>query len=119
MGRAKRLSTAKLVNPSSRAGHEASKAGAVSCPQIRPGPCHVVELLPAAARRRRRAGARRGGGGGQGRARGDRHVAEGRARPGACARSEEHTSELQSLMRISYAVFCLKKKNNKKRIWKT
>src|SRR3546814_8330280 len=28
-------------------------------------------------------------------------------------RSEEHTSELQSLMRISYAVFCLKKKNNK------
>src|SRR3546814_4543537 len=31
----------------------------------------------------------------------------------ACARrSEEHTSELQSLMRISYAVFCLKKKNH-------
>src|SRR3546814_9392646 len=30
--------------------------------------------------------------------------------PGA-ARSEEHTSELQSLMRISYAVFCLKKKS--------
>src|SRR3546814_10245253 len=29
-----------------------------------------------------------------------------------CGRSEEHTSELQSLMRISYAVFCLKKKNN-------
>src|SRR3546814_1145036 len=29
-------------------------------------------------------------------------------------RSEEHTSELQSLMRISYAVFCLKKKNNNK-----
>src|SRR3546814_6659825 len=29
------------------------------------------------------------------------------------ARSEEHTSELQSLMRISYAVFCLKKKNKK------
>src|SRR3546814_4644313 len=27
-------------------------------------------------------------------------------------RSEEHTSELQSLMRISYALFCLKKKNN-------
>src|SRR3546814_9886492 len=32
----------------------------------------------------------------------DRHLGEGR--------SEEHTSELQSLMRISYAVFCLKKK---------
>src|SRR3546814_10609570 len=30
-------------------------------------------------------------------------------------RSEEHTSELQSLMRISYAVFCLKKKNTTKR----
>src|SRR3546814_2554956 len=29
-------------------------------------------------------------------------------------RSEEHTSELQSLMRISYAVFCLQKKNKKK-----
>src|SRR3546814_4724961 len=31
------------------------------------------------------------------------------------SRSEEHTSELQSLMRISYAVFCMKKKNNKDR----
>src|SRR3546814_6387048 len=30
--------------------------------------------------------------------------------PVVCSRSEEHTSELQSLMRISYAVFCLKKK---------
>src|SRR3546814_3833688 len=35
-----------------------------------------------------------------------------RQRPGLGGRSEEHTSELQSLMRISYAVFCLKKKNN-------
>src|SRR3546814_9648174 len=37
-------------------------------------------------------------------------------RPGAVfafVRSEEHTSELQSLMRISYAVFCLKKKKQK------
>src|SRR3546814_8962246 len=33
--------------------------------------------------------------------------------PFALLRSEEHTSELQSLMRISYAVFCLKKKNSK------
>src|SRR3546814_3178751 len=32
------------------------------------------------------------------------------ARPSPRGRSEEHTSELQSLMRISYAVFCLKKK---------
>src|SRR3546814_6846818 len=34
------------------------------------------------------------------------------AADGAEGRSEEHTSELQSLMRISYAVFCLKKKKN-------
>src|SRR3546814_5536050 len=44
---------------------------------------------------------------------------EGRERPpdqqaSAALRSEEHTSELQSLMRISYAVFCLKKKTTKK-----
>src|SRR3546814_3095677 len=35
----------------------------------------------------------------------------GRGAPTEQLRSEEHTSELQSLMRISYAVFCLKKKN--------
>src|SRR3546814_1472256 len=34
-------------------------------------------------------------------------------KPPKLQRSEEHTSELQSLMRISYAVFCLKKTNNK------
>src|SRR3546814_5145735 len=34
--------------------------------------------------------------------------------PEPSGRSEEHTSELQSLMRISYAVFCLKKKKSKK-----
>src|SRR3546814_14695965 len=34
---------------------------------------------------------------------------------GGCGRSEEHTSELQSLMRISYAVFCLKKKKKSHR----
>src|SRR3546814_5841784 len=37
----------------------------------------------------------------------------GFSRPLRRARSEEHTSELQSLMSISYAVFCLKKKKNK------
>src|SRR3546814_6479434 len=37
----------------------------------------------------------------------------------AAQRSEEHTSELQSLMRISYAVFCLKKKNKQSTIQKT
>src|SRR3546814_5579971 len=41
---------------------------------------------------------------------------EGRGRSFApTERSEEHTSELQSLMRISYAVFCLKKKKKKNR----
>src|SRR3546814_2697573 len=35
--------------------------------------------------------------------------------PAASTRSEEHTSELQSLMRISYAVFCLKKKKQHKK----
>src|SRR3546814_7902780 len=97
-------------------------------------PCPVVRLLPAAAlvdpRRAERAHplwpARRGGADddhlllcrdqpddGDGPRAGGRH-------PAAAlllwrlvdARSEEHTSELQSLMRISYAVFCLKKKKN-------
>src|SRR3546814_8578876 len=36
--------------------------------------------------------------------------------PRRAERSEEHTSELQSLMRISYAVFCLKKKNTNNKI---
>src|SRR3546814_5407004 len=51
----------------------------------------------------------------------DRHLARRRRDPLSdrafpcrrLARSEEHTSELQSLMRISYAVFCLKKKKKK------
>src|SRR3546814_8430494 len=47
-------------------------------------------------------------------------IADGRHDPGICLllcrnRSEEHTSELQSLMRISYAVFCLKKKKKHKK----
>src|SRR3546814_2436306 len=61
----------------------------------------------AAAKADRRGGAANGaaGGGRDADARIDDHLAL------ADARSEEHTSELQSLMRISYAVFCLKKKN--------
>src|SRR3546814_6309424 len=39
----------------------------------------------------------------------------GQARTILARRSEEHTSELQSLMRISYAVFCLKKKKKEKK----
>src|SRR3546814_9190650 len=42
-----------------------------------------------------------------------RTIAPGAALFEQDGRSEEHTSELQSLMRISYAVFCLKKKNTK------
>src|SRR3546814_3401677 len=46
----------------------------------------------------------------------ERHPCLRKAAPkGAAARSEEHTSELQSLMRISYAVFCLKKKKQSNR----
>src|SRR3546814_7348931 len=45
---------------------------------------------------------------------GDRHRAGAEAALLGRRRSEEHTSELQSLMRISYAVFCLKKKKNYK-----
>src|SRR3546814_4024797 len=57
---------------------------------------------------------------GAGRAGGDREARHGpherlRVHPLECeVRSEEHTSELQSLMRTSYAVFCLKKKNTKR-----
>src|SRR3546814_3972182 len=50
---------------------------------------------------------------GLGRIRGCRPFGQGDCRLSPelwCSRSEEHTSELQSLMRISYAVFCLKKK---------
>src|SRR3546814_8902554 len=54
---------------------------------------------------------------------GQAQFAKAAARAGAeqpqVVRSEEHTSELQSLMRISYAVFCLKKKKNKKKNQKT
>src|SRR3546814_9385936 len=77
---------------------------------------------PAAARPARAHGAAPGARSGQapaGGARGGRARARlhAPAQPGtgylrAGARSEEHTSELQSLMRISYAVFCLKKKKH-------
>src|SRR3546814_5860100 len=65
-----------------------------------------AEAGPAA----RAAGDRTGAEGGD---RAGRHRADRVWRPAATAdpRSEEHTSELQSLIRISYAVFCLKKKN--------
>src|SRR3546814_4597509 len=59
---------------------------------------------------------RQAGGGGRARSAGDRLCRNERGQGSQGLghfrwRSEEHTSELQSLMRISYAVFCLKKKN--------
>src|SRR3546814_2226615 len=48
-----------------------------------------------------------------------RRAGRGPQSAGIRRRSEEHTSELQSLMRTSYAVFCLKKKKNKKSETKT
>src|SRR3546814_9811567 len=47
----------------------------------------------------------------------ERRVADLMSREVMTCRSEEHTSELQSLMRISYAVFCLKKKKKKSKLW--
>src|SRR3546814_2910974 len=64
------------------------------------GTVWVAELFPQCCRRRRNGA--RGGRERKVRGKGSENVREGR--------SEEHTSELQSLMRISYAVFCLKKK---------
>src|SRR3546814_5764547 len=72
----------KLSRPPSPAAHDRTAPS-------RPAPVRI--LLPTAARRLR-----------DGR----------RTRPSPAQRSEEHTSELQSLMRISYAVFCLKKKKH-------
>src|SRR3546814_10543614 len=46
----------------------------------------------------------------------DRAAAEGGDKTQRLQRSEEHTSELQSLIRISYAVFCLKKKNTSSKV---
>src|SRR3546814_3222514 len=60
--------------------------------------------------RRRRSDARGSGRVGRG---GHGHSARHRRSLDRHRRSEEHTSELQSLMRISYAVFCLKKKTKK------
>src|SRR3546814_7213171 len=75
-------------------GAAANRAGDVLRPGRQPDPARPAKTLDPALPRRAVAAA--GGPGG--------HRAAGPAR------SEEHTSELQSLMRISYAVFCLKKK---------
>src|SRR3546814_16890517 len=71
--------------------------------------CHTLSLhdaLPISSSRARRAGPN-----GRRAASSRRSVRRALRRGSRVRRSEEHTSELQSLMRISYAVFCLKKKN--------
>src|SRR3546814_4642580 len=75
---------------------------------FRSGPRHERARTPERGRRdpADRVGRRRGRPDAATRGRAARHAAIPQG-----ARSEEHTSELQSLMRISYAVFCLKKKN--------
>src|SRR3546814_7017622 len=73
----------------------------------RRGPCHARHADRGIAPPRARAD-----GPARHRSRRDRRAVRRRVRrPALALRSEEHTSELQSLMRISYAVFCLKKKN--------
>src|SRR3546814_2257694 len=96
------------------AGTGRTPAVAAALPRRQPGRV----LLPEASCRqpRRRCACDRAAAEARARAVPVRRLDRGRDRPGADehARSEEHTSELQSLMRISYAVFCLKKKKNKK-----
>src|SRR3546814_5789812 len=80
------------------------------------GLCHRAvggradDVMAGLRRGRQVRGDRAGGGPARGQPRCGRSVAA-RPRDGSSARSEEHTSELQSLMRTSYAVFCLKKTN--------
>src|SRR3546814_3419415 len=85
------------VEQAADAGHQAKREG-VAEPPVQFG--HVQEIHAVDAGDRGRHGEDRGPGG---ELAGDDAL--------ALLRSEEHTSELQSLMRISYAVFCLKKKN--------
>src|SRR3546814_6946088 len=95
------------------AGHDLARPEPLA-DQLHDGDAGVVgEVVPAAVD---------GGGAGAARQRhaerlghaghGVRREHAGAGTLGRAGRSEEHTSELQSLMRISYAVFCLKKKNN-------
>src|SRR3546814_1658817 len=79
----------------------------------------VLEITQAAVDK---LGARRGGGAGEVALFAKQHgEAAARRIPGdaGTVRPEEHTSELQSLMRISYAVFCLKKKTERNKTTKT
>src|SRR3546814_9799267 len=86
-------------------------------PSLRPTPCRRLHatnrdpgFAPEAAAARRRDQASRKGAAADPSSPAPHRPAMAADRPAAAGRSEEHTSELQSLMRISYAVFCLKKK---------
>src|SRR3546814_7061794 len=88
------------------------------------GPHRSVELLPAQRARHgvgRQSTPPRGGGSMHETSSTDAPTGRGTQDPSfiPALRSEEHTSELQSLMRISYAVFCLKKKNIQREKWNT
>src|SRR3546814_10591159 len=90
-----------------------SSSGRYARGKLREARAHPVGR-PAARRLRRDADRAQNGAGAAERRR-PRLAGGGKADPGLAAhrpRSEEHTSELQSLMRISYAVFCLKKKKH-------
>src|SRR3546814_1858052 len=99
------------VRRAGTAGDLAGHLGLRRRSQVREGPVARPRIRDAHARALRRAvGTRRVGASAlrlSVPARRPHHAADGRAQG---ARSEEHTSELQSLMRISYAVFCLKTK---------
>src|SRR3546814_3919528 len=103
------LACSASAEPGEEAGQDRT-GGATPVPPVR-----AVRIPRAPALRRRRGQL-------QGRAQGLWQPADlcragfpGAAQGTLVRRSEEHTSELQSLMRISYAVFCLKKKTKKNR----
>src|SRR3546814_1787659 len=83
--------------------------------------CRAPEGHEARSRPRRRriqaAGSGSGGGGGESEGRGGEGGEAGEDEAEDGDRSEEHTSELQSLMRISYAVFCLKNKKTSSKLY--
>src|SRR3546814_10451974 len=122
-GRLARVPAPQQVRPRTRAAARVRPSAAGVLRRVRP---------PPPARLRVEAEGRGAAGAGRSRGPGCRTAGQGpvsqrmcrdadqgcpvRARPSGSqegARSEEHTSELQSLMRISYAVFCLKKKNSR------
>src|SRR3546814_6129000 len=85
-----------VAHPQVRYRHPAERDGPAASPRRLPGPARLFEGDPPPRIRSAQ----------------PRRYPRDRCESG---KSEEHTSELQSLMRISYAVFCLKKKNTNKK----